>query len=92
MIDLYQKFLNDSDKTFHGRLFVELYKQVGELKEQVQKATEEVDGDENLRLITNMMRRDGDEFIEQEQQENVKNDEAELKEQIMIDDEVRKNK
>jgi hypothetical protein len=65
---IYQKFLNDTDKTINGPGFIEFYKQVVQLRNKIQKATEYCDGDESLRLITNMMRRDGDEYLEQEEQ------------------------
>jgi methionyl-tRNA synthetase len=91
-LGFYQKFANDDDKVYAGRLFIELYKQTVELAQKIKKHTEEIDFDEGLRLITNMMRRDGDEYIEQEKEAEAKKAKEDLDEQIQIDCQVLNDK
>lgn len=91
-LQFYQKFANNEEKVYAGRLFVELYKQTVELKDKINKLTEEVDFDEGLRLLTNMMRRDGDEYIEQEKEAESKKANEELDEQVQIDFQVLSDK
>ena len=91
-LQFYQKFANNEEKVYAGRLFIELYKQTVELAQKIKKQTEEIDFDEGLRLITNMMRRDGDEFIAQEKEEEAKKVKEELDEQVQIDFQVLSDK